>query len=472
MKAEISAPEDAFRWAEGFTNLETGKLPFDKRNYRLDRMRALLELLGNPQAAYRIVHVAGTKGKGSTAALIASVLDASGEKTGLYTSPHVATPLERITVSGAFPGRTAFVELARDLSRRIDGLRDGSLPGGFRPTTFELYTLLAFLSFRAEGCAAAVIETGIGGRLDATNVVSPVASVITPLDLEHTEILGDTIEKIAEEKAGIIKSGAPVYIGLQPGETREVFRRAASINSTTAVFLDEELDGLDASIDAAGTTARIALKGAPPGEFRLSLLGRFQAENAALAYLALTRSFPGIPRGAYAEGFLKASLPGRMEVLRRPPPQGQGGPEASESAIGDGARVDVRGGTPPRSAPIVLDGAHTPLAVRRLMESFSEIFPGDAVLLFGSVAGKKPEEMARILAPAFRRIVVSTPGTFKESDPEAVAKIFKNLNPGTILVKDPREALRAAEEAAGYKLPILVTGSFYMIAEIRRLVRP
>ena len=440
MKAEIRAPEDAFRWAEGFTNLETGKLPFDKRNYRLDRMKILLELLGNPESSYRVVHVAGTKGKGSTAALIASVLDAAGFRTGLYTSPHVATPLERITVSGSFPGRDAFVELARDLSERIDALRDGGLPGGFRPTTFELYTLLAFLSFRVEGCAVAVIETGIGGRLDATNIVSPVASVITPLDLEHTEILGDTIEKIAEEKAGIIKSGAPVFIGFQPGETKEVFRRAASLKSTAAVFLDEELEDLDASIDAAGSTVRIALKGTPPGEFRLSLLGRFQAENAALAYLALTHAFPGIPQSAYAGGFLKASLPGRMEVLRRSP-------------------------------PLVLDGAHTPLAVRRLLESFTEVFPGDAVLIFGSVAGKKPGEMARILAPTFRNIIVSTPGTFKESDPEAVARIFKNLNPGTILVKDPCEALRAAEEAAGGKLPILVTGSFYMIAEIRRLVR-
>jgi dihydrofolate synthase/folylpolyglutamate synthase len=437
MTAEIRSPEDAFGWAESFTNLETGKLPFDKRNYRLDRMTALLARLGNPERSYRIVHVAGTKGKGSTAALIASVLEASGQKTGLYTSPHVATPLERITVSRAFPDPGSFVEGALRLADMIRGLGRRDLPGGFSPTTFELYTLLAFLAFRAEGCESAVVETGIGGRLDATNVVSPVASVITPLDLEHTEILGDTMGKIAWEKAGIMKPGAPVFIGFQPGEAKDVFRRAAAGRTTEPVFLDEALEELDASLDAGGTTVHIALRGMKREEFRLSLLGRFQAENAALAYLALTRAFPRIRREAYAEGFLKASLPGRMEVLRRTP-------------------------------PLVVDGAHTPLAVRRLLESFKEIFPGDAVLVFGSVAGKKPREMAEILAPAFRRIVISTPGTFKESDPEAVARIFAERNPETILVRDPREALRAAEDAAGQS-PILVTGSFYMIAEIRRL---
>ncbi len=443
MKAEIRSPEDAFRWAESFTNLEKGRLPQDKRAYRLDRMAALLEALGNPQSGCRILHVAGTKGKGSTAALMAAVLEASGKKTGLYTSPHVATPLERIMVSGGFPDRERFTAAAAGLAETVESLDPQGLPGGFAPTTFELYTALAFLAFRGEGCDAAVVETGIGGRLDATNVVVPVASVITPLDLEHTDILGDTIEKIAGEKAGIIKPGVPAYVGFQPEGAKAVFRRAAAEKGARALFLDEELAECEAAVDAGGTSVRLSLRGGPSGSFRLSLRGRFQAENAALAYLALSGSFPAIPERAYAEGFLAANLPGRMEVIGRA-----------------------------HGAPVILDGAHTPLAVRRLLESFREIFPGDAVLIFGSVAGKNPEEMADVLAPAFTRIVVSTPGTFKESDPEAVARIFSALNHRTVLVRDPREALRAAEEASDGKIPILVTGSFYMIAEIRRLIAP
>jgi dihydrofolate synthase/folylpolyglutamate synthase len=441
MRPEILRPEDAFRWAEGFTNLETGKFPFDKRNYRLDRMAALLAMLGNPERAYGIVHVAGTKGKGSTAALMASVLEASGRKTGLYTSPHVATPLERIAVSGRFPDAARFVGLAAELARTVDGLPPQALPGGFPPTTFELYTLFALLAFRAEGCAIAVVETGIGGRLDATNVVSPVASVITPLDLEHTDVLGDTIDMIAGEKAGIIKPGAPAFVGFQPPETKKVFRAAAARAGTRVRFLDEELEELDSSMGADGTAVRLKLRGMRRLEFRLSLLGRFQAENAALACLTLMCLFPGLPDGAFTEGFAHSSLPGRFEVLRGSP-------------------------------PLIADAAHTPLAVRRLLESFREIFPGDAVLIFGSVAGKKPREMAEILAPAFRSIFVSTPGTFKESDPEGVARIFAELNPETALVRDPAQALRAAEEAAGGRLPVLVTCSFYMVAEIRRLIQP
>jgi dihydrofolate synthase/folylpolyglutamate synthase len=168
------------------------------------------------------------------------------------------------------------------------------------------------------------------------------------------------------------------------------------------------------------------------------MLGDFQAENAALAYLTLRKTRPEIGTAHFREGFLGTTLPGRMEL---------------------------RPGTP----PIVLDGAHTPLAMTRLLASFRSVFPGGAVLLFGSVSGKKPREMARIMAPAFSRIIVSTPGTFKESDPEEVAGIFREINPATVLEKNPARALRRAlEESAG--MPILVTGSFYMVAEIRRLL--
>jgi dihydrofolate synthase / folylpolyglutamate synthase len=439
MTGELSTPSEVFAWAESFTNYEKGTLPTDKRLYRLDRMRRLLGMFDDPDRGLRIVHVAGTKGKGSTSALMASALAAAGLATGLYTSPHVHSPFERIALAGREPEPELLVKVGRMARTAVVAMPADGLPGSFSPTTFELYTLLAFLYFREAGCTDAVVEVGIGGRLDATNVVDSETSVITALDYDHTDILGDTIEQIAFEKAGIIKPGRPAFSAPQPEAAKEVIRRTARDQGSPVAFLDEEAVELEARTDAGGTTVVVRLSGEPREELRLSLVGDFQAENAALAYLALRRTRPEIPLQAIRTGFLSTTLPGRMEVRKGPP-------------------------------PIVLDGAHTPLAVTRMLSSFKKLFPGDAVLLFGSVAGKKPREMAQILAPAFPRIVVSTPGTFKESSPAEVAGFFRAVQPGTVLETDPARALALALRESGGRLPILVTGSFYMVAEIRRLL--
>jgi len=439
MSASLASPDAVFAWLDSFTNLEKGTLPFNKRNYRLGRMRRLLGLFDDPDSGLRIIHVAGTKGKGSTSALLASILDAAGHRTGLYTSPHVTSPFERISIAGEPSRPELLVRLGNEVKDKVASVSSDGMPGQFAPTTFELYTLLAFLYFREAGCEEAVVEVGIGGRLDATNIVMSESSVITPLDLEHMEVLGDTIEQIAFEKAGIIKPGAPAFVGFQPPSAKQVLRDTAHSRGSTITFLDEELETLGTTLDVTGTSFRLHLRGDSPVEFRLSLLGEFQAENAALACLTLRRTRPEIPLECYRDGLLAASLPGRMEVVGSKP-------------------------------PIILDGAHTPLAISRLVDSFCRIFPGDAVLLFGSVAGKRPREMASILAHRFPRIIISTPGTFKESNPEQVFEIFRALNPGTTLEKEPEAALRAARREAGDARPILVTGSFYMVAEIRRLL--
>jgi dihydrofolate synthase/folylpolyglutamate synthase len=489
-QAHFRTPADAFAWVESFTNLERGTVAFDSTSYHLRRIRLLLDMVGSPEKGMVLVHVAGTKGKGSTAALIASVLAASGRRTGLYTSPHVADPFERIVLAGRRDRPATLVRCASVLRAVVDalppepadahpgaagafppgaagafppgaagafppGAASASLPGAagafppgaagaFPPTTFELYTALAFLYFRDAGCDSAVIEVGIGGRLDATNVITPEASVITPLDLEHTDVLGDTIEKIAAEKAGIIKPGVPVFVGLQPPAAAEVFRAVAREQGSPITFLADAVAARKVRVSPSGTDLHIALRDGSTADFRLSMLGEFQAENAALAYVALRSSHPEISLSQYGRGFRAARLPGRMELVRGRP-------------------------------PVVLDGAHTPLAVQRLVESFQAVFPGargpgGAVLLFGSVTGKNPKAMAEILAPCFASIIVSTPGTFKPSDPQGVWRIFHDLAPGTELVRDPGAALARARELARGKLPILVTGSFYMVSEIRRLL--
>ena len=439
MNGDLATPEEVFSWTESFTNLEKGTLPFDKRNYRLDRMRRLLGLFDDPDAGLRIIHVARTRGKAPRARSWRPSWTPPAIVPGLYTSPHVTTPFERIAIArGASAARAPGPHRPRGEGRhRLRAA--GRHAGPVRPHDVRAVHASCLPLLPGAGCEEAIIETGIGGRLDATNIVMSETSVITPLDLEHMEVLGDTIEKIAFEKAGIIKQGAPAFVGFQPPAAKQVLRDTAHARGSPITFLDEELESIGTTLDAAGTTFRLHLRGEDPVEFRLSLLGEFQAENAALACLTLRRTRPEIPRDCYRDGLLAASLPGRMEVI---------------------------GGNP----PVVLDGAHTPLAVSRLLGSFDRIFPGEAVLLFGSVAGKRPREMASTLARRFSRIVISTPGTFKESNPEQVFEIFRSLNPGTVLEKMPEAALRRARQESGGTRPILVTGSFYMVAEIRRLL--
>ncbi len=430
-------PAAVFAWADSFTNLERNLPPLDKRTWRLDRMRRMLDETGAPDAAFRSFHVAGSKGKGSTAALMAASLAASGRRTGLYTSPHVSDWIERISIDGA-PAAAGLLTAAGDRARAlVDRLAD-TLPGGFAPTTFELLTLIAFLCFRDAGCEDAVVEVGIGGRLDVTNVISPEASVVTPLDLEHTDILGDTIEEIAAEKAGIIKPGVPAFAAGRPPGTKDVFRRTAAQRGAPLAFLDEEAEIGPVRTEPSGTVFAVRLRGEEPVSFSLAMPGAFQADNAALAYLCLRRCRPSITEAAFRAGFAAARLPGRIEIVATDP-------------------------------PVVLDGAHTPLAVRRLLETFRALYPDGGVLLFGSVTGKNPREMAEILAPAFERVVVSKPNAFKPSDPADVWAIFRRLNPLAELHEDPARALARARELSGGR-PILVTGSFYMVSEIRALL--
>ena len=447
---------EAFAWIESFTNLERSPSLFNPRSYQLDRMRALCAASGDPQRAVPTVHLAGTKGKGSTAVLIAEGLRHAGRRTGLYTSPHVTSYRERIRVlsggrlgagtragveTGAAteapegPSEALLLSQAEDLRGLVESLPGKLLEEYGPPSTFELLTLLAFRTFRASDCDIVVVETGIGGRLDATNLILPELTLITPIELEHTEVLGDTLEAIAWEKAGIIKPGVPVICAPQKPEAETVLRSAARERGCPIAFLDEELSELDVRCTPEGTRVRLRLRDGAGQELRLAMLGAHQGENAAIAFLALRRL--GVPAAAATAGFAAAALPARMEVLRRRP-------------------------------PVVLDGAHTPRSVARVLESFATLFPGRGILLFAAAADKRIGEMAAILAPAFRAVVITTTGSQRESRPEEAHRQFAAVNPATVLVPDPAAALERALAIADPGLPVLITGSFYLAGEVRR----
>jgi dihydrofolate synthase/folylpolyglutamate synthase len=436
--------EEVFRYIESFTNLERSGSLFGPRTYRLDRMQILLEGFGHPQLAYRTLHVAGTKGKGSTACLAAWALHEAGRRTGLYTSPHVASYLERMEVLGQPPDLPLLLRLADEVRAAVEGLSPAVVENLGGPNTFELLTLLAFLYFRDTACTDVVVEVGIGGRLDATNLVLPLACLITPIELEHTDVLGPTLEAIAAEKAGIIKPGVPVFSAAQDAEVRQVLRRVAAERGSRILFLDEQLQWLDTTLGREGTELCLRLRGEAKACYSLRLLGAYQGENAALAHLTLRRALD-LPADALRRGFARASLPGRLERVGSQP-------------------------------PVLLDGAHTPRSVQRLVESFRVMFlgpddgGGGGVLLFAAAAGKRIEAMAEILAPAFRDIVVTTPGSFRESEPRRVFEAFAARNPATILEADPGRALELVLGRAGGRRPVLVTGSFYLVGEIRRLL--
>lgn len=458
----LETETDVFNYIFSFTNTEQDLNKKLKRAYRLERMEILLRELGNPERAFTSVHIAGTKGKGSTAAFIANALASSGIKTGLYTSPHVVSPIERMDIPGYTTDIKALISSANIIRETVANIHL-ELEGYKSPTTFELLTALAFLYFKNTGCKFAVVETGIGGRLDATNVITPMVSVITPINREHTDILGDTLEKIAFEKAGIIKSGIPVFSSKQRIEAKRILIRESSKKRTSIHFVEEEIQRYTSQISIRGTRVWAKFKNGREISFSTKLIGDFQTENALLAYLVTENILRNINQRdkinskditrKIISGFRNTTLPGRFEIL----------PINREKNI-----------------YIVLDGAHTPVAIRKILKNFKQLFRGTRLLIFGAVKGKNYREMAKHLASNFEKIIVSKPDPFKESEPEKIFNFFKKLNPHTYLELNPSHAMEKAIKLLNEsslaantlaKNVILVTGSFYMISEIEHILK-
>lgn len=436
----MSAPalgtvQEIYDYLLSFANAEKGQAV----EFKLDRMRDLAMRLGDPQAASPCLHIAGSKGKGSVSTMLSRILEASGRKTGLYTSPHILDFRERISRAGDFFPDYSLVAAMGELSPLVAGKGPESFRGNELPTFFELATLLAFLVYRREGCAAAVYETGLGGRLDSTNIVVPEASILTPIELEHTEFLGTTLPAIAGEKAGIIKAGRPVFTSAGAPEALEVFRKTAKDRGCELRILSEEVRLSEVRISRAGTRALADFRDPDvfpePVLLRTPMIGTVQAGNAALAALAARLSSFRVPGEAVLAGIAEARLPARFQVL-------------------------------PGEPPVILDGAHTPASIAYTTDTFARLFPGPAVLVFACAQDKNHADIARTLAKFFREVIVTRPGTFKKSDPEAAAASFERAGLKVDRLFETEEALEAGyARAAALGRPLLVTGSFYLCAQ-------
>jgi dihydrofolate synthase/folylpolyglutamate synthase len=428
------------RYLESFVNYEV--IPgfgFASAGYDLDHVHELLRRLGDPHWAPCTVHVAGSKGKGSVAAMVAGALSACGHITGLYTSPHLLHLGERIRVDGACVSPGELEVVLQSARPHLEALL--AEPRWRRLTYFEILTVLAFCYFRDKKVDIQVLEVGLGGRLDATNVVTPDVCVIAPISLEHTAVLGDTIEKIAREKAGIIKPGAIVVSAPQPPAAARVIEAVCRDKGVQLVRVGEDVCWRVASHDLSGQSVRVD---GPFGErsVRVPLAGSFQAENTATAVTALEElRVLGLclDERCMARGLGDVEWPGRFQVLREHP-------------------------------LLVLDGAHNAASMRRLAESLDALeVRGRTVLVLGCSGDKDIEGAAAELVRLGGRFVVTRSTQARAAEPRDVAARLIGLGVSVVTEMEPGRALIRAAEMAGKDGMVCVTGSLYLVADVLRL---
>jgi dihydrofolate synthase/folylpolyglutamate synthase len=410
-------------------------------------MEHMASLAGHPEHCASCIHIAGSKGKGSVTAMIASILEAAGLRTARYMSPHISDFRERISLGNSFFDEQVYCaagEELRDLAEnKIPAAKislfDPANEEGEAPTFFELLTLFFFLCAKHGDCATMVVETGMGGRLDCTNIVDSAVSVITLIELEHTAILGKTIVHIAGEKAGIIKAGRPMVLAKQMVQALEVFRKKAA-EKNSRLFYFPELAVIDNfNVNTGGTDFSIKFSGDNDArEFSVPIPGTIQAENAGLAILALKNFNANIDDDAIRRGLSAVHVPARFEKIADNP-------------------------------PVIIDGAHTPESASLCASTFCLLYGEGGILLFGCAADKDAAAMAKLLLPHFSQIIITMPGTFRISAPEKVYSAFSSDK--TTLVKDTTEAIRLTLELSQEKnLPVLCAGSFYLASILRNYI--
>ena len=423
--------EEALRYVLGFADLERSPGFGYALRFDLSRVRKLLKLLGDPQDPARSVHIAGTKGKGSTAAMIASGLRVAGFRTGLYISPHLHTIRERMRIGEELISEREFASLIEEMKPKIEEVHaEGEL------TTFEILTALAFLFFAKNGVQFQVIEVGLGGRLDATNVILPEVSVITSISFDHTEVLGETLSRIAAEKAGIVKRGVPVVVAPQAPEALAVIEEIAREKGSKLVKVGEEIVWEERGFSLEGQRARFrGLR--EEYDIFLPLLGAFQLENAACAIAAL--ELLEVDKGAIEEGLRRISWPGRMEILRRNP-------------------------------LLLADGAHNLDSIRRLLAALRKYFPDyRKIFVVGFSGDKKVGEMLREIGREAALLILTKSRHPRAAPLHLLERALEEEEvKGDFLAAEGVDlALKEALSRAGERDLICVTGSLFVVAEAR-----
>jgi len=404
--------------------------------FDLRRMEMLLERLGSPDVGAIPIHVAGTKGKGSTAAMIASILTRAGYKTGLYTSPHLHSFTERIQVDRMPIAEDEFAHLVEILKPEVEAVNEFGAFGQL--TTFELLTALAFAYFKGRGVDFQVLETGLGGRLDATNVVKPGVCVITSISFDHTEVLGDTLAQIAREKAGIIKPGSMVVSSPQPPEAMAVIEGVCREQAARLVKVGSDVTWERRAFSNEGQSFQ--LKGLK-GDYNLSLalLGEYQLENAATAVTAVeVLGERGVVVGTenIASGLMQVHWLGRLQVLRREP-------------------------------WFIVDCAHNAYSAKRLAEALRQYFDfGQAVLILGISSDKDIDGMVTELTPLAGTVIVTSAQHPRALEPARLAAKFSRRGIIPEVVGDVTSAVDLALARARPEDLICATGSIFVVAEV------
>jgi dihydrofolate synthase/folylpolyglutamate synthase len=429
----------AERWLEGLIDLER---PAERARGRLSLapIRALLERVGNPERRLRPIHVAGSKGKGSTALLAEALLRGAGLRVGTFTSPHLVRWTERFRIDGREVEPAALAAAVERLRPCVEALRREAPER--TPTFFDATTAAALLLFAEASLDATVLEVGLGGRLDSTNVVESAATCITSIELEHTDVLGDSQAAIAAEKAGILKPGVPAVLGRLPAEARAVAKGRAEALGCPLAELDRDFSAVLVAREPFRQRVRLE-DGAFRAELWLPLLGAPARDNASLAAACALRSglVPPARLAASAPASLgAAALPGRIELLGRAPLR-------------------------------IADGAHTSASLRALLAALDELPRARTLFVLSVSAGKDAEGLCRLLAQRADHVTLTRADPRKSLDPVELAPLLRALAPGleVRVVPNPHLALRAARAAASPADLVCATGSVYL-AGIARAV--
>jgi len=412
--------------------------------FGLSNSRQLMALMGDPHLRFRSVHVAGTNGKGSTAVFLASMLVAAGYRVGLYTSPHLVSFTERIRINNVPVTEDRVIDLAERVRLRYEGL-PSTEDGRLTPTFFEVTTAMAFTCFAEERVDIAVIEAGMGGRLDSTNVLTPLVSIITNIDVEHTEFLGDTIEKITGEKAGIIKPGVPVVTGVVQPEAIAVVERTAAASGAPVYRMPKDFGaeprsaGPEQIFDYRGIGKRLV-------DLRIAMVGQHQVGNACLALAAaecVIKAGMAVPDTAMRTGLANAAWEGRLEKVAERP-------------------------------DIYLDGAHNPASARVLADAVRELKAGyrRLVLVIGVLMDKDYRGILTQLAPLADRIIVTRPNYSRALDVGSLAAEIVSFHRTADSAGTVAEAVGLARQGAAENDLILITGSLYTVGDARAVLRP